>query len=99
MILWGKTIKKYREKLAITQDALAKRIHITPTYLSAVENGRKEPSLALIGAISHEFRIPKEILVWDAIQFPTTVSKAHKEEMRLAKYLVRQVYNQLPTSQ
>jgi DNA-binding XRE family transcriptional regulator len=95
MITWGKTIKKYREKLKLTQVELANRVAITPTYLSAIEHNRKEPSFSLIRSISHTFGIPQEVLYWDAITFPTFMKTMHTKEIRLAKHLARTVYNQL----
>ncbi len=95
MITWGKTIKKYREKLKLTQSELASRVDITPTYISTIEHGRKEPSFALVQAISKAFNVPREILYWDAITFPKHLKSAHAKEIRLAKSLVRTVYSQL----
>ncbi len=95
MITWGKTIKKYREKLKLTQAELASRVAVTPTYISAIEHGRKEPSFALVHAISKAFKIPREILYWDAITFPKRLKSAHTEEISLAKSLVQTAYRQL----
>lgn len=95
MINWGRTIKRYREKLELTQVELSSRVSITPTYLSAVEHNRKEPSFALIRDLSQAFRVPQEILYWDAITFSPHAKLAHKKEIRLAKSLVSTVYHQL----
>lgn len=95
MINWGRTIKKYREKLKLTQSELASRVSVTPTYISALEHNRKEPSFSLVTAISRAFGMPQEILYWDAISFPAHIKTANKKEIRLAKSLVRTVYNQL----
>ena len=94
MINWGKTIKKYREKLHITQGELAKRVNVTPTYVSALEHNRKEPSLSLITSISRAFGMPQEILYWDAVTFPMQM-KTNKQAIHLAKSLVASVYHQL----
>ncbi len=45
--LFSENIKKYREKLGITQKELAKRIGATPTSVSAYEKGTKNPSLGM----------------------------------------------------
>ena len=95
MINWGKTIKKYREKLHLTQVELASRVSVTSTYISAVEHSRKEPSFGLIESISRAFGLPQEILYWDALTFPTRVSKLNKPQIKAAKNLVNAVYNQL----
>ncbi len=95
MINWGRTIKKYREKRKLTQEELANRVDVTPTYISALEHNRKEPSLTLITAISRAFNIPQEILYWDTITFPSSLKTKHAKEIRLAKSLVQSVYTQL----
>ena len=95
MINWGKTIKKYREKRNLTQAQLAQRVSVTPTYVSAIEHNRKEPSHPLVTAISRALDLPREILYWDAITIPSRVKFAHKKEIRLAKSLVSTVYQQL----
>jgi len=95
MINWGITIKKYREKMKLTQVELAKRVHITSTYLSAIEHNRKEPSFSLIRDVSRAFRIPQEILYWDAVTFPESSNKDHQKAISLAKSLVESVYNQV----
>lgn len=98
MINWGRTIKRYREKLRLTQVELSSRVSITPTYLSAVEHNRKEPSFVLIRELSRAFRVPQEILYWDAVTIPPHAKMAHKNEIRLAKSLVSAVYRQLTPS-
>jgi len=95
MINWGRTIKKYREKLKLTQVELATRVSITPTYLSAIEHNRKEPSFVLVREFSHAFGVPQEVLYWDAVTIPSHAKLAHKKEIHLAKSLVNAVYHQL----
>ncbi len=95
MITWGKTIKKFRKKLLLTQEGLARRVGVTPTYISALEHNRKEPSFALVKAVSRVFGIPQEILYWDAITFPKHLTPSRTNAFRLAKSLTNSVYRQL----
>ncbi|HML89869.1 MAG TPA: helix-turn-helix transcriptional regulator [Methylomusa anaerophila] len=46
------TIKRIRCEKKMTQRELALAVGITREYLSAVENGQKVPSLALLGSIA-----------------------------------------------
>lgn len=41
---FGKRITLRREELDISQKALSEKIHISPTHLSNIENGRSTPS-------------------------------------------------------
>ena len=94
MITWGKTIRKFREKLKLTQSELASRVGVTSTYVSSLEHNRKEPSFSLIKSMSKAFGMPQEILYWDAIT-PTKHLKSHAKEIRLAKSLANTVFRQI----
>jgi transcriptional regulator with XRE-family HTH domain len=90
MIDFGSTIKTYRRKKGLTQVALARRIGIESTYLSAIENGRREPSLTLVKQISKAVAIPAEVLFWDAIELSDSMSSRDRRAMELAKSIVHQ---------
>lgn len=47
----GRQIKLWRKKRGWKQEQFAELIGITPTYLSKIENCRKEPTLKLIRKI------------------------------------------------
>ena len=88
MINFGSTIKTYRKKKGLTQLALARRIGIESTYLSAIENGRREPSLTLVKQIGKAVAIPPEILFWDAIELNASMSGRDRKALDLAKTIV-----------
>lgn len=56
----GEVLKKWREKIGLSQSAAARLFDITQPYLSELENGKKEPSLSILEAISR-----KTGLSWD----------------------------------
>jgi transcriptional regulator with XRE-family HTH domain len=89
MINFGGIIKKYRDVNNLTQVDLANKIKITSTYLSAIENNRKEPSLALISEISQLLRIPKEVLVWEAVEINQKMSAQDKKVIDTAKSIMK----------
>lgn len=51
-VAFGQRIKTYRMENAYTQEQLGKMLYITPTTLSRVENGKKEPSSNIIHYIA-----------------------------------------------
>lgn len=51
-VAFGQRIKTYRMENDYTQEQLGKLLYITPTTLSRVENGRKEPSSNIIHYIA-----------------------------------------------
>jgi len=52
-------IRRVRTESGLTQDALARRCGITPTYLSKLEHGHKWPSIELLVRIA--FRTERRI--------------------------------------
>jgi transcriptional regulator with XRE-family HTH domain len=50
----GRRIRELRG-FDMTQTAFARRIHVSQSYLSALERGEKEPGAAVLLAISQEF--------------------------------------------
>ena len=58
----GLIIKLLRTANGRSQDELAKRLCVTRSYLSEIENGR-EPSLAFLRAAASEFEMPVSLLL------------------------------------
>lgn len=59
----GKSIKKYRKKVGLTQEELANKIRVTPKYIQFIESARRTPSLKLLKKMSKILKIKvKEIL-------------------------------------
>lgn len=47
-VMFGESLKRWREKRQLTQEALAHLAGITTTYASLVERGKKTPSLTVV---------------------------------------------------
>lgn len=92
MINIGATIKKYREKSNLKQTELAKKIKVTSTYVSAVENNRKEPSISLLNAICRVIQLPKEVLFLEAVTI-NDFKKKDREIIDTAKEIIKAYYN------
>lgn len=60
----GKQIRIFRNIAGVRQGELAKRIGVSPNYISLVENGRREPSLKFLKRLSEEFDLPLSVLFW-----------------------------------
>jgi len=54
----GKTIKLIRTLKGLKQKELSEKINVSHNYLSAVENGKKEPSLIFLNKLSEELNVP-----------------------------------------
>ena len=53
----------------LSQQELAARTDISPSYLSLLESGRKEPSLAMIRAIAQALRIPEDLIILSSVDY------------------------------
>lgn len=59
----GEKIYTARRKRHMTQDQLAERTGIDRTYISQVENGRRNPSLTVAAKISKTLKIQLDDLI------------------------------------
>lgn len=89
MINFGSTIRAHRRKSGLTQVALARRIGVEPTYLSAIENGRREPSLTLVREIGRAVSAPPEILFWESVSPSDGLSAGDRKAIELAKKVLQ----------
>jgi DNA-binding XRE family transcriptional regulator len=92
MIKFGEAIKTHREKARLTQVALARKVGIVPSYLSAIENDRKEPSLTLIRQIGSALKVAPEVLFWESVQLRKDLPRQDRKTIELAKVLIRHYF-------
>lgn len=59
----GQRIRRRRETLNITQQELADTLQISAQHISAVENNKKVPSLALISELAKQLGVSVDYLV------------------------------------
>lgn len=62
-MLVGLLVRRLRRDVGITQEQLARRAGIGQSYLSQIENKKKEPSLATIQALAKAFEIPNSTML------------------------------------
>jgi len=86
MIKFGTSIKKYRMKASLTQEKLSLKVGVQPTFLSAIENDKKEPSITLIKKISSALNVPVELVLLESL-FYVKVSSQDKEIVNTLKRL------------
>lgn len=53
----GKNVKKIREERNLTQQKLAKEMNISRSYLSDIENNRKNPSFKTLEALAEKLNV------------------------------------------
>jgi transcriptional regulator with XRE-family HTH domain len=64
----GKTIRDLREKRNISQNDLSKKCNITQSYLSLVENDKKEVSHATLEVICNELKVPAKVIYFFSME-------------------------------
>lgn len=92
MLNFGKAIQKYRAQEGLTQKEFARKAGITPSYLSSLEKGKKEPSIALIKKICNVLKLPYEIMFWESVEINKQVSRQDRKIIELAKTIVRHYF-------
>jgi transcriptional regulator with XRE-family HTH domain len=62
-VAFGKRIVEFRTELSMNQDALAHKAKIHQTYLSGIENGRRNPTLTMIYKLAKALKVEASELV------------------------------------
>lgn len=87
----ARSIKRIRIERGISQQDLARRLKITAPYLSAIEHGRKDPSIKLMKAICKELKVSPSLLIWESVDIPDTLSSEDRRIWMMAKAIARDV--------
>lgn len=67
MMQIGKTIKLLRVWTGLKQKELAENLGVSATYLSALENDKREPSLSLLKGLSQQLNVPVGLLLVESM--------------------------------
>lgn len=79
-------IKELRRRKGWSQAELARRLHISPSAVGMYEQGRREPSIEILIALSREFNVTIDYLVTGSY----SVNLDHQcSTMR--KYIIREL--------
>jgi transcriptional regulator with XRE-family HTH domain len=76
----GKAVKFARVAAGIKQKDLAVRLDVSPSYLSLVENDKREPSISFLRNLADEMSIPLGLLF---VNVDSDVSEVSPEERAL----------------
>ena len=80
----GRAIRTLRTASGLRQKELADRVSVDPTYISHLEADRREPSLALLRAISRALDIPPGLILSVALwtDLPTEQKDLYRNIIR-----------------
>lgn len=82
----GERIKSIRESQDITQKELSKLVHVSPSFISRIENGSSTPSLELIRSIAHALSVPPQDILRDFFEYPEDASTAERIQFILEQF-------------
>lgn len=80
----GNIIKVARKKIGLSQGQLADRCSITVTYLSLIENDKKEPTISLLRTIAENLKLPLPILLFLSLD-DEDIPESKKEFFNIVK--------------
>jgi transcriptional regulator with XRE-family HTH domain len=58
LISFGQNVRKMRGESGLTQERLAAKADLDPTYVSGIERGVRNPSLLIITRLAKALRVP-----------------------------------------
>jgi transcriptional regulator with XRE-family HTH domain len=84
----GSIIKEVRKSRKYTQCEFAKLCKISQTYLSQIENNKKDPNISTLKIIANHLNIPLPILFFKALT-DEDISEAKKESFETISPIVK----------
>lgn len=91
----GQTIVNLRKRRCLKQKVLARKCSISQTYLSQIENNRKDPNLSTLKEISRVLEIPLPVMFFLAINdedIPERKREAFKHLSPPVKALMQEMF-------
>lgn len=80
----GSIIKTERKKKGLSQKQLANHCSITVTYLSLIENDKKEPTVSLLRTLAENLNLPLPILLFMSLD-DEDIPESKKEFFNIVK--------------
>lgn len=83
----GSTIKELRTRSGMSQRDLAEAAGVSGAFLSLVERGEREASLAVVGRIADALEVSRTALFWRFVPRPQRLSARDRRLCRIADAL------------
>src|SRR6266566_9154388 len=95
MLFLGKTLKRFRSEQGISQQELAQKSQLTPSFLSLLENDKRRPSLAVLRRLADALNVAEEAILWDAVELPSELSEHDRRLFETAKMILKRMHSEL----
>lgn len=96
---YAKAFRVIRAAFGLRQSELAVRLGITPSQLSLIEAGKRQPSLRVVNALASAVGIPSALISLLASAEKDVESKENEDVSDLARALLRVLVGAKPENQ
>lgn len=90
----GRALKLCRSARDLSLEIVAERVGISVSYLSRLENDKREPSLVLVGKIAEALSVPLPVIVFLAAEPGELKGMDEQAEQRFADLALRLIRQQ-----
>lgn len=88
----GNAIKLIRTAKGLKQLALAKKLDVSPNYISLVEKDKREPSLSFLRKLAYELQVPVGLFfLWQETSGPGSKDQ-NLEQLKLLLLRIQAMY-------
>lgn len=91
-------MKKRRESLGFSQDEVAEKLGVTKSYVSAVENGRRQMTLDQAVLLSDLLQLPLDSLLFASNRMPPDVEAVVRSDVAKVTAAIRTAVEQTPAA-
>lgn len=88
----NKGLKTIRQKREIRQIKVAEGVGITQTYLSQIENGKRDPSLGVLRKLADYYEMPLSIIFWFCISEESVKKEKREIYQKLKPVIDNMIY-------
>lgn len=92
MLAKAQLLRLLRESSGLTQQEVAVKKKISPSYLSLVESGKKIPSNELLEKLADLYKIPAYLLAWDEKNLERTATPKERELLKKINSFLEQLF-------
>ena len=84
----GQTLKQLRLNANVNQKDAAKKLNISPTWLSQIEKGHEKPGMKLINKCSEMYKTPLAVIMLRSIDYDDVPKEKHEVFKQLKPALI-----------
>ncbi len=79
----GETLRGLRKRKGLSQKKLAELTNISPTYISQIENGKRNPTIEIFEVIGKVLNVPFPIISFWSLDIDSIPKEKRKDYLRI----------------